>query len=121
MVYSAALRNAGNQFLVNHLNYNPGEGNGRQSPFNGGGMYIGAHLRRKDFLYSHKGTVPSLEGVVNQLNVILEHQRLTAVFIASDDIMDDKCKIRLSLYCALNCLIIIILKYNIIQYFFRSF
>ena len=92
MVYSLTLRNAGNKFLINNLNYNPGEGNGRQPPLNGGGMYIGAHIRRKDFLYSHKETIPSLEGVISQLKAVLVEQNLVVVFIASDDIMDSECK-----------------------------
>lgn len=84
MVYSSVLRRVGNQFMTKYLRYDPGEGIGRQPPLQGGGMYIGAHLRRKDFLYSHKETVPTLRGVVSQLNVLLHEQNMTMVFVASD-------------------------------------
>ena len=89
MVYSPALIKAGNQFMIERLAYNPRDDNGHSLQ---GGNYIGAHLRRRDFLYSRRNTVPSLEGVVSQLNILMQELKLTTVFIASDESMDDECK-----------------------------
>ena len=91
MVYSSVLREAGNRFMIKSLGYNPGKGNGRSVPGEGGSMFVGAHLRRKDFLYSHRGTVPSMKGVIDQLRIILEEQKLNKVFVASDAALEIEC------------------------------
>ena len=47
MVYAAHLREAGNQFMRETLQYQPDEeGVGREPAKNGGGEYISVHLRR---------------------------------------------------------------------------
>ena len=47
MVYAAHLREAGNQFMREKLNYSPTEGGrGREPAKDGGGDYIAVHLRR---------------------------------------------------------------------------
>lgn len=92
MVYSSSLRSAGNKFMINSLNYNPGTGYGGEPPDNNGGDFIGAHLRRKDFLQSRKKSVPSLEGAVSQLRVLLEALNLSKVFVASDASSETDCK-----------------------------
>ncbi len=89
MAYSPALVNAGNRFMIERLAYNPRDDNGHPPQ---GGSYIGAHLRRRDFLYSRRSTVPSLEGVVSQLDILMQELKQTTVFIASDESMDDECK-----------------------------
>lgn len=96
MVYSSTLRDAGNRFMMQTLHYDPGVGNGRDSHYGnrgGGGPFIGAHLRRKDFLESRKNSVPSLEGTVNQLRVLLSDRNLSRVFVASDASSDIDCKL----------------------------
>ena len=79
MVYAKHLREAGNHFMKTQLNYDPGNGNGRQAPRNGGGDFMSVHLRRRDYTYAHAGervcvcvcvyvplqvTCPNLQGVV---------------------------------------------------------
>ncbi|CAH1798259.1 unnamed protein product, partial [Owenia fusiformis] len=49
-----------------------------------GGPYVAVHLRRRDFLYSHEKEVPSIEESANQLEKILDEQRVTKLFVASD-------------------------------------
>ena len=55
MVYAKHLREAGSQFMKTQLNYYPGNGNGRQTPRNGGGEFMSVHLRRRDYTYAHAG------------------------------------------------------------------
>ena len=59
MVYAQRLREKGNQFMRTQLNYDPGLGNGRVSPKDGGGGYLSVHLRRGDYIYARPGEDPS--------------------------------------------------------------
>ena len=88
MIYSRELRKAGNGFMIDILRYDPGEGNGRSPPKDGGGNYLGVHLRRMDFVRSHGDVAPSVTGIVNQLKQILKEQKLNKVFIATDGISE---------------------------------
>ncbi|XP_074652453.1 GDP-fucose protein O-fucosyltransferase 2-like [Tubulanus polymorphus] len=49
-----------------------------------GGPYLAVHLRRLDFLYSHKKSVPSLEGAANRIQQLLKDLKLQTVFVATD-------------------------------------
>ena len=49
-----------------------------------GGPYVAVHLRRRDFLYSHKEEIPSLKGAAEQIERALFKYNLTAVFVATD-------------------------------------
>jgi len=49
-----------------------------------GGPFIGAHLRRADFLYGREKTTPSLLSAATQLKRKLKELNLTTVFLASD-------------------------------------
>lgn len=49
-----------------------------------GGPYVAVHLRRRDFLYSHKEEIPSLKGAAEQIEKALLRHNLTAVFVATD-------------------------------------
>ncbi len=41
--------------MKTQLNYDPGLGNGRVSPKDGGGGYLSVHLRRGDYIYARPG------------------------------------------------------------------
>lgn len=84
MVYSQRLRVEGNRFMRETLHYDPGEGNGRQSPKNGGGRYLSVHLRRKDYLGAHYDLVPSLEGAAAQIRQLMKEEGLRVVFLSTD-------------------------------------
>lgn len=43
---------------------------------------------RQDYLYAHKGVVPSLEGAASQLNILKKERGLRTVFLASDAPLD---------------------------------
>lgn len=49
-----------------------------------GGPYVAVHLRRRDFLYSHKEEVPSLKGAALQIERALLQHNLTRAFVATD-------------------------------------
>lgn len=49
-----------------------------------GGPYIAVHLRRRDFLYSHKEDIPSLAGAAQQIEKVLVKLDLRKVFVATD-------------------------------------
>jgi peptide-O-fucosyltransferase len=93
MVYAKHLREAGNRFMSETLDYRPNEGGvGRQPAKDGGGKYISIHLRRQDYLYAHKDVVPSLEGAASQLNTLKKELGLETVFLASDSSVDGQWK-----------------------------
>ena len=84
MVYSQQLRQFGNDFMKEHLGYDPGTGKGRSPPLGGGGDYISVHLRRADYLRAHPDLVPSLEGVASQIQQIIKEQSISKIFLSSD-------------------------------------
>jgi hypothetical protein len=49
-----------------------------------GGPYVAVHLRRRDFLYSHKKTVPSLDGAAEQIESALLRYNMDTAFVATD-------------------------------------
>lgn len=49
-----------------------------------GGPYVGIHLRRRDFVRSRAGEVPSLKSVSKQVKTVLKKLDLNTVFIATD-------------------------------------
>ncbi|KAL0275181.1 UNVERIFIED_CONTAM: hypothetical protein PYX00_003123 [Menopon gallinae] len=55
-----------------------------------GGPYLAAHVRRKDFLYGHKKTVPSLDGVAKHIDRACERLGLDTVFVATDAPKEEK-------------------------------
>ena len=84
MVYAAQLREIGNTFMRNELGYDPGSGNGRQRPRNGGGPFLAVHMRRRDYLHARPGMIPSLEGAAHQINKLKSELGLDQVFLATD-------------------------------------
>lgn len=54
-MYAQPLREVGTKFMKTALDYDPGDGNGRKGPRNGGGEFISIHLRRQDYLRTRKG------------------------------------------------------------------
>ena len=56
MVYAHELRETGNQFMRSQLNYDPGNGNGREVPRKGGGDFLSIHVRRRDYIRARPGT-----------------------------------------------------------------
>ena len=66
------------------LHYDPGKGNGRQSPLAGGGSYIAVHLRRQDYIRAHPDNVPSLQGAASQINKLKREEGIDVVFLSSD-------------------------------------
>ena len=49
-----------------------------------GGPYVAVHLRRRDFLYSHREKVPSLASAARHIRSALSQYNLTSVFVATD-------------------------------------
>ncbi|KFQ17253.1 GDP-fucose protein O-fucosyltransferase 2, partial [Merops nubicus] len=54
-----------------------------------GGPYLGVHLRRKDFIWGHRGDVPSLQGAVRKIRSLLETHKLEKVFVATDAVEEE--------------------------------
>ena len=84
MVYAKHLMNVGNQYMLQALNYDPGDGDGRAQPKGGGGKYLAVHLRRQDYQRSKPSIVPSLEGAAAQIKQLKKEQKLDNVFICTD-------------------------------------
>ncbi|XP_061463610.1 GDP-fucose protein O-fucosyltransferase 2 isoform X1 [Rhineura floridana] len=51
-----------------------------------GGPYLGVHLRRKDFIWGHRNDVPSIQGAVKKIQILLKLHKLQRVFVATDAI-----------------------------------
>ena len=94
MRYASHLRNIANEFRLKYLDSSLVE-DGIELPENWvdelnreriaiGGNYVGAHLRRQDFVRSHEKDVPSLEEAAIQLSNICSKLLLTKVFVATD-------------------------------------
>ena len=49
-----------------------------------GGLYLGVHLRRKDFIWGHREDVPSLDGAVRKIRSLMKAHQLDKVFVATD-------------------------------------
>lgn len=49
-----------------------------------GGPYLAIHLRRRDFIFSHKKDIPSISGAASQINKALMNLNLSKVYIATD-------------------------------------
>ena len=60
MVYAEHLRAAGSAFMKTSLNYDPGGGDGRVRPLNGGGEYLSVHIRRRDYTQARPGVLGSV-------------------------------------------------------------
>jgi len=84
MVYAEQLREIGNTFMRRELGYDPGNGNGRQRPRNGGGPFLAVHMRRRDYIHARPGMIPSLEGAANQIKRLKSELGLERVFLATD-------------------------------------
>ena len=84
MVYAEPLRIAGNEFMKNSLDYDPGSGMGRSQPKKNGGNFLSVHLRRADYAKSKSQLVPSLEGAAKQIKILKKEWKLKVVFIATD-------------------------------------
>jgi peptide-O-fucosyltransferase len=74
-----------------------------------GGPFVGVHIRRQDFLFGRRNTLPSLQGSVIQLIKIAKRLKLGAIFLASDASVEGWCntdvsKIHILLCCALQSL-----------------
>ncbi|XP_070536175.1 GDP-fucose protein O-fucosyltransferase 2-like isoform X1 [Ptychodera flava] len=49
-----------------------------------GGPYMAVHLRRKDFVSSHRKDVPSLKEAAKQIKKVLKAEKLDKLFVATD-------------------------------------
>lgn len=49
-----------------------------------GGPYLGLHMRRGDFTYAHKETVPSIEEIADECNKILLKYKLKIIYLSTD-------------------------------------
>ena len=49
-----------------------------------GGPYIGVHMRRGDFAYSHKETVPSIKEIGEEVKKQLKKYKLKKVYVSTD-------------------------------------
>lgn len=49
-----------------------------------GGPYLGVHMRRGDFTYAHKETVPSIEELGGEIAKKLKEYKLKKVYLATD-------------------------------------
>lgn len=55
-----------------------------------GGPYIGAHMRRKDFLYARKEAVPTIEMTAKILKDLMIKYEVNKIFVASDGTQEEK-------------------------------
>ena len=55
-----------------------------EKSFSRGGPYVGVHLRRKDFVRSRSGDIPSLRGAADQLRERMSQMKIKKLFVASD-------------------------------------
>ncbi|XP_075685813.1 GDP-fucose protein O-fucosyltransferase 2 [Rhinoderma darwinii] len=94
MVFAQHLRIVGDEFRANFLQSNDEDDKTifhedwrkvKQKPSTPlGGPYLGVHLRRKDFIWGHRGDVPSLQGAAEDIHSLLKKLKLKKVFIATD-------------------------------------
>jgi len=54
-----------------------------------GGNYVCVHLRRKDYVYSREGQIPSISGAAEQLLNKLKSHKLDTLFVATDAPMEE--------------------------------
>lgn len=94
MVFAKHLRKIGDKFRKEILNSDDETDstvmkkdwrkNKKKDGSAGGGPYLAVHLRRADFLYARKDFVPTLDGAVKQIKIIMDKQKLDTVFLATD-------------------------------------
>ena len=94
MVFSDQLKKEADKFRAEYLDSND-EKDGTVMPKDwrehdckgkppSGGPYIAAHLRRKDFLYARKDSVPSIAKTAEELKALMKQHNVDKVFVASD-------------------------------------
>lgn len=105
MVFSSNLRFIGDRFREKYLNSN--DIDDRTVPANDwrinpwplapaiGGPYIGAHLRRADFIWNREGSSPTVDEIVFDLSKLCHIYGLSTVFIATDTTINEKQRIQL--------------------------
>lgn len=49
-----------------------------------GGPFLGVHMRRADFTYAHKESVPSIEEMGEEIAKILKQYKLRKIYLATD-------------------------------------
>jgi peptide-O-fucosyltransferase len=54
-----------------------------------GGQYMCVHMRRKDYVYSREGQIPSVKGAAAQVKKKMEEQGIKAVFVSTDAPMEE--------------------------------
>lgn len=94
MVFSSNLRFIGDQFREKYLDSNDIDDR-TLPPYNWqinpwplspaeGGLYIGAHLRRADFIWNRDESYPNVDEIIVDLSKLCHKHGLTKVFIATD-------------------------------------
>lgn len=94
MVFAQHLRDRADQFREKKLNSNNvqdktvyAEDWREQVPEEGsalGGPYLAMHMRRGDFAYAHKETVPSIAEVGKEIAKRLKEYKLKKVYLSTD-------------------------------------
>ena len=94
MVFAKHLRDLANQFREKNLDSNDAKDKTvyaddwrEQVPEEGsavGGPYLAMHMRRGDFTYAHKETVPSIEEVGKEIAKRLKEYKLKKVYLSTD-------------------------------------
>lgn len=86
MSYAESLKMIANKFLLEKF---PGMNYSNNSFFNNTKNYICVHLRRRDFIWSHPGDIPSIKGAAKQLVNLANLLQMKNVFISTDTSMDE--------------------------------
>ncbi|XP_053328250.1 GDP-fucose protein O-fucosyltransferase 2 isoform X2 [Spea bombifrons] len=103
MVFAQRLRTVGDVFRASVLHsndeadktiFNEDWTNVKAKPRALGGPYLGVHLRRKDFIWGHRGDIPSLQRTAEEIHRLLKKLKLKQVFVATDADQDDLEKLR---------------------------
>lgn len=94
LVFAEHLRIEGDQFREKYLN---SKDENDKTTYNAdwrkqfpkensalGGPYLGLHMRRADFAYAHKETVPSIAEIGEEVNKMLKKYKLKLIYLATD-------------------------------------
>ena len=94
LVFAKDLRSEGDMFRFVYLNSTDEEDKTtynddwrKQIPVDGsaiGGPFLGLHMRRGDFTYAHRNTVPSLEEIGLEVKKKLQEYKIEKVYISTD-------------------------------------
>lgn len=94
LVFARHLREEGNKFRKEFLQSDDKKD---KTPYNEdwtnqvpkqssaiGGPYLGVHMRRGDFTFAHKETVPSIDELGQEISRKLKEYKLKVVYLATD-------------------------------------